>query len=166
MPLQTAAQALENCSFFACLFDSRALIATLRHIASTTRTAMPCAPRSHLAFGDRDRWPGPHPAHPPPMRFSSNFMIAISAWGSCRNRTPVKLVRFQLIYEKQASVRESTKRITHVDFLWGGGGVRSQPSNDAVYATGESTRTRAQAKKHKFKRRIERIEQERTSTSR
>ena len=36
-------------------FDSRALIATLRHIASTTRTAVPCAPCSHPASGDRDR---------------------------------------------------------------------------------------------------------------
>ena len=47
--LQTTAQALEICSF---LFDSRA---KLRHIALTTPTAMPCAPRSHLVFGDRDR---------------------------------------------------------------------------------------------------------------
>ena len=45
--LQTTTQALENCSF-PFLFDSRALITTLRHIASTTRTAMPCAPRSFM----------------------------------------------------------------------------------------------------------------------
>ena len=61
-------------------FDSLALIATLRHIASTTRTAMPCAPRSHPASGDRDPdgWPGPRPTRPrPPPQFSSNFTIAI-----------------------------------------------------------------------------------------
>ena len=65
---------------FSFLFNSRALIATLRHIASTTRTAMPCAPRSYQAFGDRDRWPGPRPTRPPPLHlhFSSNFTIVIS----------------------------------------------------------------------------------------
>ena len=66
--------------FFACLVDSRTLIGTLRHIASTMRTAMFSAPRTHLAFGDRHRWPGPRPARPPPVQFSSNFTIAISAW--------------------------------------------------------------------------------------
>ena len=57
--LQTADQSLENCSF---LFDSRALIATLRHIASMTQTALPCALYSHLAFGDRDDRTPPNPS--------------------------------------------------------------------------------------------------------
>ena len=85
--LQTTAQALENCTF-PFLFDSWALITTLRHIASTTRNAMRCAaPRSYLAFGDRDRWPGPRPTRPPPvhLQFSSNFTIAISVRVSQKN---------------------------------------------------------------------------------
>ena len=59
------------------LFDSRAT-ATLPHIASKMRTAMPCAPRSHLASGDRDHDGRPRPTRPrPPRQFSSNFTIAI-----------------------------------------------------------------------------------------
>ena len=83
--LQTTTQALENS--FPFLFDSRALIATLRHIASTTRTAMPYAPRSYPALGDRDRWPGPRRTRPPPLhlQFSSNFTIAISVRVSQKN---------------------------------------------------------------------------------
>ena len=42
-------------TIFKILFFSIVARHVLRHIASTTRTAMPCAPRSHLASGDRDR---------------------------------------------------------------------------------------------------------------
>ena len=96
---QTTTQALENCSF-TFLFDSRTLIATLRHIALTTQTAMPCAPRSYLASGDHDRWPGPRPTRPPPLhlQFSSNFTIEISVRVSQKN--DCQLIRFRFICEE------------------------------------------------------------------
>ena len=62
---------------------------------------MPCAPRSHLASGDRDRDDDQDPARPvsvhrrsspPTSRSRSEFEF--------RKRTPVKLIRFRFICEK------------------------------------------------------------------
>ena len=99
---------------FSFLFDSRALIATQRRIASTTQTAMPCAPRSYLAFGDRDRWPGPRLTRPPPLhlQFSSVLLQLHDRDFSSRVAKECLLNSFasDSFVRKQTSVRESKKK--------------------------------------------------------
>ena len=63
---------------------------------------MPCAPRSHLASGDRDRdgWPGP--AQPVSVHRHSSPPTSRSRFSEFefRKRTPVKLICFRFICEK------------------------------------------------------------------
>ena len=133
--LQTTNQSLENCFF---LFDSRALIATLRHIASTTRTALSCAPHSHLACGDRNDRTPPNPSAAvavlrSPATSRSRFQF------ECRKITPLKLIRFRFICEKtslgERKQKKKRKERKNAGWFFAGGG-RSQPSNYAVFTTG------------------------------
>ena len=120
--LQSTDQSLENCSF---LFDSQALIATLHHIASMTWTALPCAPRSHLGFGNRDDRTSPNPSAAVAVLQSP----ATSRWRfqfECRKRTPVKLIRFRFICEKTSLGERKQKKKKEKNAGWffarGGGG--------------------------------------------
>ena len=99
--LQTTAQALENYSFLLFFSIVAALIATLDHIASTTRTAMPCASRSHpLAIAISMTRPGPDPAQTVRRRCSSPAASRSQFQFECCKRTPVQLIRFRFICKK------------------------------------------------------------------
>ena len=102
---------------------------------------MPCAPRSHPASGDRDRdgWPGPRPTRPrPPPQFSSNFTITIfwvrlrvSQKNVCQTHSlSIHLWETKPRWEKAKKKKKKKKK----RMLISRGGVRSQPSNYAVYA--------------------------------
>ena len=98
---------------------------------------MPCASRSH-PLADRDvdiDDPTRTPPNPSvavavlPQLQDRNFQF------ECCKRTPVKLIRFRFICKKTSlggrKQKEKKKKKTQVDFSRG---VRSQPSNYAVYA--------------------------------
>ena len=94
---------------FSFLFDSRALIATLRHIASTTRTALCLVHHVHtwplaIAIDDPDHvQPVRRPCSSPPIsrsRFQFEF----------RKRTPVKLICFRFICEKTSLGERNQKK--------------------------------------------------------
>ena len=100
------------------------------------RTAMPCcASRSHLAFGDRDRDiddptrtpPNPSAAVAVLLQFQDrNFSSSVA-----KDRLSNSFA-FDSFVRKQASMGETKKKKKYaVDFSRG---VRSQPSNYAVYA--------------------------------
>ena len=111
-------------ALFFFLFDGRALTATLRHIASTARTAMPCtcAPRSYIAIADRYRRPGPRPTRPPPMhlQFSSNFMIKISVGVSQKNARQTHSLSIHLWENKPRWEKAKRKKRRASWFLAGG----------------------------------------------
>ena len=71
--------------------------------------------------------PGPRPTRPPPLQLQDR---------ECCKRTPVKLIRVRFICKKRSlggRKQKERKKKTQVDFSRG---VRSQPSNYAVYAPG------------------------------
>ena len=115
------AQALENCSF---LFDSRRSNrdAAPHRFDDANRYAL-CI--TFTPFGGRDRNID-DPNRTPPI-----FKIAIFSSSVAKERLSNSFA-FESFVRKQASVGESKKRKkTQVDFSRG---VRSQPSNYAVYA--------------------------------
>ena len=94
---------------FSFLFDSRALIATLRHIASTTRTTLCLVHHVHtwplaIAIDDPDHvQPVRRPCSSPPIsrsRFQFEF----------RKRTPVKLICFRFICENTSLGERNQKK--------------------------------------------------------
>ena len=93
---------------------------------------MPCASRSHpLAIATSMTRPGPRPTRPPPLQFPCNRQDRNFSSSVAKERLSNSFA-FDSFVRKQATVCESKKRKkTQVDFSRG---VRSQPSNYAVYA--------------------------------
>ena len=82
---------------------------------------MPCAPRSHLVFGDRDLWSAPRPTHPPPLQFSSDVNFTMYNRDFSSNVAKERLshsLAFDSFVRKQASARESKKREKEKNAGW------------------------------------------------
>ena len=106
---------------FSFLFDSRALIATLRCIALTTREPL-CLVHHVHAFGDRDRWPGPRPNRQPPLHLQfSSVLLQLHDRDFTSRVAKERLSNsfaFDSFVRKQTSVREfeAKKRKKTVDY--------------------------------------------------
>ena len=118
----------------------------MRHIASTTRTALvhhvhtlPLAIAIAMDDQEGDRTPPNSSASTAAVLLQLHDRDFLSL--SFAKERLSNSFAFDLFVRNQASMRESKKKKkTQVDFSLGGGGggVRSQPSNYAVYAPADS----------------------------